>query len=54
MKIEDYYTKDEIAEICWYYGQFAENVPYNMKVMLVEKYENEIGNKIEKIKRRVS
>ena len=54
MKIEDYYTKDEIAEICWYYGQFAENLPYNMKIMMVEAFENEIGNKIEKIKRRVS
>ena len=54
MKIEDYYTKDEIDEICRYYGQFAENLPYNMKIMMVEAFENEIGNKIEKIKRRVS
>ena len=54
MKIEDYYTKDEIDYICMYYGQIPENLPYNMKIMMVEAFENEIGNKIEKIKRRVS
>ena len=54
MIIEDYYTKDEIDYICMYYGQIPENLTYNMKVMLVEKLENEIVNKVEKIKRERS
>ena len=54
MIIEDYYTKDEIDYICMYYGQIPKNLTYNIKVMLVEKLENEIVSKVEKIKRERS
>ena len=49
MKIEDYYSKDEIDYICMYYGQIPENLTYNMKIIFVERLENEVGNKVEKI-----
>ena len=32
---------DEIDEIILYYGQIPENLPYNLKCILVEKYEKE-------------
>jgi len=51
MKIEDYYTKDEIDYICMYYGQIPENLTYNMKIILVEKLENEICDKLDEIER---
>ena len=54
MLIEDYYTKDEIDYMCMYYGQIPENLTYNMRAMLVEKYENMIGDKIEEIEKRKS
>ena len=54
MKIEEYYTKDEIDYICMYYGQIPENLTYNMRIMLVEKLENEIKNKIEEIQSKIS
>tara|TARA_R110002096_G_scaffold269461_1_gene463288 strand:- start:55 stop:219 length:165 start_codon:yes stop_codon:yes gene_type:complete len=54
MRMEDYYTKDEIDYICMYYGQIPENLTYNMKAMLVEKLEDEIGNKIEEIQKKRS
>ena len=54
MKIEDYYTNDEIDCICMYYGQIPENLTYNMKIMLVEKLENEIGDKIKEIENKRS
>ena len=54
MKIEDYYTNDEIDYICMYYGQIPENLTYNMKIMLVEKLENEIGDKINEIENKRS
>lgn len=54
MKIEDYYTNDEIDYICMYYGQIPENLTYNMKIMLVEKLENEIGDKIKEIENKRS
>ena len=54
MKIEDYYTNDEIDCICMYYGQIPENLTYNMRAMLVEKYEHMIGDKVEEIQRRKS
>jgi len=54
MKMEDYYTKDEIAHMCWYYGQMAANLTYNMKAKLVEKYEGMIVYKIEEIKKKRS
>mgnify|MGYP003140456868 CR=1 FL=1 len=34
-------TDDEIDEIILYYGQIPENLPYNLKCILVEKYEKE-------------
>ena len=54
MKIEDYYTNDEIDYICMYYGQIPENLTYNMKIMFVEKLENEIGDKIKEIENKRS
>ena len=54
MKIEDYYTKDEIDYIWMYYGQIPDNLTYNMKAMLVEKLEDEIGTKIEEIQKKRS
>ena len=49
MLMEDYYTKDEIAHMCWYYGQYSDNLTYNMRAILVEKYEDMIGDKVEEI-----
>ena len=49
LNMEDYYTKDEIDYICMYYGQIPENLTYNMKAILVEKLEKEIGTKLEDI-----
>ena len=49
LNMEDYYTKDEIDYRCMYYGQIPENLTYNMKAILVEKLENEIGTKLEDI-----
>ena len=54
MRIEDYYTKDEIDYICMYYGQIPDNLTYNMKIMFVEKLEDEIENKVEQIENRRS
>ena len=51
MRIEDYYTKDEIDYICMYFGQIPENITYNMKVILVEKLENEICDKVNEIRK---
>ena len=48
------YTEDEIDYICMYYGQIPENLTYNMKIMFVEKLEDEIENKVEQIKNRRS
>ena len=53
MLIEDYYTKDEIDYICMYYGQIPENLTMNMKIILVEKLEDEIGDKVDKIRSKV-
>ena len=49
MLMEDYYTKDEIDCMCMYYGQIPENLPYNLKAIFVEKYENEIDNRVKEI-----
>jgi len=54
MLIEDYYTEEEIDYICMYYGQIPDNLTYNMKIMFVEKLEDEIENKVEQIKNRRS
>ena len=54
MKIEDYYTQDEIDMMCMYYGQIPENLTKNMQIMLVEKYEKELVEKVERIKSQIS
>ena len=54
MLIEDYYTKDEIDYMCMYYGQIPENLTYNMRAMLVEKYEHMIGDKVKEIQSKIS
>ena len=54
MNYLDIWTEEEVDYICMYYGQIPENLTYNMKIMLVEKLENEIVNKVEKIKRERS
>ena len=51
MKIEDYYTEDEINYMCLYFGQIPENLTYNMKILFVEKFENKIDYKIKQIPR---
>ena len=40
--------------MCMYYGQIPDNLTYNMEAILVEKYEDEIGDKVEEIIRRKS
>ena len=52
--IEDYYTQNEIDEMCRYYGQIPENLTRNMQIMLMEKYEDEICEKIERIQSQIS
>ena len=42
MNLYEYYTKDQIKDICLYYGQFYDNLTYNMRALLIEKYENEM------------
>lgn len=54
MKIEDYYSQDEIDMMCMYYGQIPENLTRNMQIMLVEKYEKELVEKVERIKSQIS
>jgi len=54
MKMEDYYTEDEIAHMCWYYGQYSDNLTYNQRAILVEKYENMIDDKIKEIEKKRS
>ena len=54
MKIEDYYTQDEIDMMCMYYGQIPENLTRNMQIRLVEKYEKELVEKVERIKSQIS
>ena len=54
MKIEDYYTQDEIDMMCMYYGQIPKNLTRNMQIMLVEKYEKELVEKVERIKSQIS
>ena len=41
MNFYNYYTKNQINDICWYYGQFMENLSYNQIALLIEKYEIE-------------
>ena len=45
MNYNNYYTKNEIDEICWYYGQYSENLSYNMIAIIIERYENETKEK---------
>jgi len=49
MKKEDYYTEDEISFMCWCYGQDYDNLTYNMRAILVEKYEDMICDKVDEI-----
>mgnify|MGYP001176467633 CR=1 FL=1 len=42
MNLYEYYTKDQIKDICLYYGQFYDNLTYNMRALLIEKYEYEM------------
>jgi hypothetical protein len=41
MNFYNYYTKSEIDDICWYYGQIMENLSYNQIALLIEKKESE-------------
>ena len=41
-------SDEEVDMICMYYGQIPENLPYNLKAILVEKFEKEFQPKIEK------
>ena len=54
LNIEDYYTQDEIDMVCIYYGQIPDNLTRNMQIMLMEKYENEIIEKVERIQSQIS
>ena len=54
MLMEDYYTEDEIAHMCWYFGQYSDNLTYNQRAILVEKYENMIDDKIKEIEKKRS
>lgn len=54
MLMEDYYTEDEIAHMCWYYGQYADNLTYNQRAMLVERFENMVDDKIKEIEKKRS
>lgn len=45
MNYNNYYTKNEIDEICWYYGQYSKNLSYNMIAIIIEQYENETKEK---------
>ena len=53
MNYLDIYTKEEVDNICLYYGQIPENLQYNLKAILVEKFENEIGNKCEQVRNNI-
>ena len=48
MNYLDVYTEEEVDMICMYYGQIPDNLPYNLKAILVEKFEKELHPKIEK------
>tara|TARA_Y100000401_G_scaffold97476_1_gene84822 strand:- start:1625 stop:1798 length:174 start_codon:yes stop_codon:yes gene_type:complete len=49
VNLYDFWTKEEVDTICMYYGQIPANLPYNLKAMLVEKFENEWGEKIDRV-----
>ena len=48
MNYLDVYTEEEVDMICMYYGQIPDNLRYNLKAILVEKFEKELHPKIEK------
>ena len=50
----DYYTENEIDYMILYYGQIPENLTYNQKAIFIEKFENEICYKVEKIRSKIS
>ena len=54
MNFYDIYTKKEVENICFYYGQIPENLTYNQKAILVQNFENEIFNKCESIRNKTS
>tara|TARA_R110002020_G_scaffold399180_1_gene609028 strand:- start:1126 stop:1290 length:165 start_codon:yes stop_codon:yes gene_type:complete len=54
MNYLDIYTKEEVDNICFYYGQIPENLTYNLKAILVEKFENQVFNKCESIRNKIS
>ena len=37
----DFYTENQIIDICNYYGQIKENLCYNQIALLIERYEIE-------------
>tara|TARA_R110000824_G_scaffold376806_2_gene567930 strand:+ start:491 stop:664 length:174 start_codon:yes stop_codon:yes gene_type:complete len=49
MNYLDIWTEEEVDMICMYYGQIPENLPYNLKAIFVEKFENEWEEKIDKV-----
>ena len=49
MNLYDFWTEEEVDMICMYYGQIPENLPYNLKAILVEKFENEWGEIIDRV-----
>ena len=48
MNYLDFWTEEDVDMICMYYGQIPDNLPYNLKAILVEKFEKEYEPKIEK------
>lgn len=49
MNYLDFWTEEEVNNICMYYGQIPDNLPYNLKAILVEKFEKEWEKKIDKV-----
>ena len=54
MNYLDVYTEEEVDMICMYYGQIPDNLTRNMQIILMEKYENEIIEKVERIQSQIS
>ena len=49
MNYLDIWTEEEVDMMCMYYGQIPDNLPYNLKAILVEKFENEWGEIIDRV-----
>ena len=54
MNYLDIWTEEEVDIICMYYGQIPENLPYNLKAILVEKFENQVFNKCKSIIKKIN